>query len=115
MFGLDFAQDNGDCLRIFVFEVIGKHVLVDIAELIPHGASGRAADFFHNDGNAVFVQSLGQQALGAFIGSDEGAGVGNLFAELLQQLLHHVGVDFAETGHYNGEFLDFFVVHQREQ
>ena len=48
MVGLDLGQHHGDGLRIFVLEIVGQHRLVHVAELVPHGAAGRAADFLHD-------------------------------------------------------------------
>lgn len=74
-------------------------MLVDIAELIPHGASGRAADFFHDDGNTVFIQSLGQQTFGAFIRSHQHTGIGNTVHKFYKELFDNIGVDLAKAGH----------------
>lgn len=89
-------------------------MLVNIAELIPHGTSGRTADFFHNGGNAILIQRFGKQALRTLESADESAGVGGLFGKLLKQLLDDVGIDLAQAGHDNRKFLDFLIVHQRK-
>lgn len=89
-------------------------MLVNIAELIPHGTSGRTADFFHNGGNAILIQRFGKQALRTLESADESAGVGGLFGKLLKQLLDDVGIDLAQAGHDNRKLLDFLIVHQRK-
>src|ERR1700722_7559511 len=40
----DFRQHDGDSLRIFVLEIVGEHLLLDVGELLPHVAAGGAAD-----------------------------------------------------------------------
>ncbi len=115
MVGLDLAQHHGDGLRIFVLEIVGQHRLVDVAQLVPHGAAGRTTDFFHDHFDAVFVQRLEQQALGAFQRADQRAGGGDLIGELDEQPFDHGGIDRAEIGHGLGNLLDFLVVHHREQ
>lgn len=114
MFCLNFRENNRNRLRIFVFQIIGQNVLVNIAELIPHGTSGRAADFFHNGGNTILIQRFGKQAFRTLESTDEGAGVGGLFGKLLKQLLNDVGIDLAQAGHDNRKLLDFLIVHQRK-
>ena len=48
--GLDLREHDGDGLRVFVLEIVGEHHLVHVAELVPHGAAGGAADLFHDRG-----------------------------------------------------------------
>ena len=45
---LDLGQHHRDGLRVFVLQIVGEHVFVHVAELVPHGATGRTADFLHD-------------------------------------------------------------------
>ena len=58
-----------------------QNMFVNIAKFIPHSTSGRTADFFHNNGNTIFIQSLSQQTFSTFIRTDKRSGVGNFFGE----------------------------------
>ncbi len=91
MFRLDLGQHHRDGLGIFVLEVVGQDGFVHIAQLVPHGAAGRAADFFHDGADLVVGQDVGQQALGGFIGAHQRAGARHLADEFHQQLLDHGG------------------------
>ena len=89
--GFDFGQNDGDGLRIFVFQIVGQNLFVDVAELVPHRFTGGTADFFHDAGDAVFRQSLGQKAFGAFIVADDLARIGDFVDEVQIQLLDLLG------------------------
>jgi hypothetical protein len=112
---LDLGQDHGDGLRVFVLEVVGEHLFVHVAELVPHGAAGGAADFFHDHGDAVFIEALQQKALGGGVGADQRTGIGNGVGEVDEQAFHEVGPDGAQVRHDLGKLLDLVVFHHGEE
>jgi hypothetical protein len=97
--GLDHRQHNGDGLRIFVLQVAGENLLADIAELVPHGATGRATDFLHDLGDAVPGQGLQQQALGTLEAAEDAAGSPKVLYEIDAEIFDGVGGDGAKLGH----------------
>src|SRR5690606_1121860 len=62
--GPDFRQHYGDRLRIFILQIARENGFVHIAELFPHGATGRATNFIHDRVDAIFGEEAEQEALG---------------------------------------------------
>jgi hypothetical protein len=56
----DLRQHHGDGLRIFVLEIVGEHLFLDVGELLPHVAAGGAANFFHDVADPLGWQVLMQ-------------------------------------------------------
>ena len=89
MIGLDLGQHHRDGLRVFVLQVVGQYGFVNVAQLVPHGATGRAADFFHDLGDAIFGQGLIKQAFRSIICTNNratataGKGIGEFNEKLL--------------------------------
>ncbi|MND95402.1 hypothetical protein D3C80_876570 [compost metagenome] len=110
MVGADLGQNHGHRLRVFVLQIVGEDGLVHIAELVPHGPAGGAADFLHQGVDAVARHEGGQQTLGLFIAAHQGAGAANARDELDQDFLDHLSRDGAETGHGLGDLLDLLLV-----
>ena len=50
-------MNNGYGLRIFVLQIVREDNLVNVCELVPHGAAGRAADFIHDQLHAIFAEN----------------------------------------------------------
>jgi hypothetical protein len=67
MLPLELGQHHGHRLRVFVLEIVGEHRLVDVAQLVPHGAPGRAADFLHDLVDPLVGQAFVKQALGGVV------------------------------------------------
>jgi hypothetical protein len=53
VFRLQLGQHHRDGLRIFVLEIVGEHLFLDVGEFLPHVAAGGAADFVHDAGDAL--------------------------------------------------------------
>jgi hypothetical protein len=73
VFGPDFREHDRDGLRVFVLQVVGEHLFLDVGELLPHVAAGRTANFFHDVADALGRQVLLQQALGGVVVAGERA------------------------------------------
>ena len=114
MIRLDLGQHHGDGLGIFVLEVIRQDLLTHVAELVPHGASGRPPDLLHDVVDPFLADRLEQEPLRALVGADQRAARRDLLDELTEQPLHGVGANVPEAGHMLGNLLDFLIVHQRE-
>ena len=67
-------QHHRDGLRVFVLEIVGEHLFLDVGELLPHVAAGGAADFVHDAADALGRQVLLQQALGGVVVAQQRAG-----------------------------------------
>ena len=86
-----------------------------VGELVPHGATRGAADFFHDLGDAILVQALDEQAFGGLVGANQRAGIGNRIGEVDEQPLKQIGTDGAQAGHDLGYFPDLVVFHHRNE
>ncbi len=110
----DLGQDHRHRLRVFVLQIIGEDLLVHVGELVPHGPAGWAAQFFHDLGDALAADDLGEHAFGTFRRADQRAGRGNLFGEFHIKPLDDVGTDSAEVGHPLGNLANLLVAHVGE-
>ena len=115
MVGADARQDDGDGLRVLVLQVVGEHRFVHVAHLVPHGAAGGAAHFFHDGIDALPGQGRVEQAFGGVDGADQTARRRQLVGEFDEQPFDDRGMDIAEGRHGGGQFADFLVVHALEQ
>ena len=113
--GLDLRQHDGHRLRVFVLQVIGQHRLVDVAQLVPHGAPGGAAHLLHDLVDPLFRQGAGEKPLGGRKGADQAAGRRQLVGEFHEQALDDVRRHRAQARHRLAEDADFLVVHALEQ
>ena len=108
----DLREHDGHGLRIFVLEIIGEHLFLDVGELLPHVAAGRPADFVHDVADPFGRQILLQQTLGRVIGAHQGARRRHPRHEFKQQILDQLGLDIADRGHDDGDFTQLVVVEQ---
>ncbi|MNX78719.1 hypothetical protein D3C86_1103250 [compost metagenome] len=108
--GPDLGQDHGHRLRVFVLQIVGEDGLVHVAELVPHGPAGGAADFLHQGVDALAWHEGSQQALGLFVAAHQGAGAADAGDELDQDFLDHRRRHGSETGHGLGDLLDLLLV-----
>ena len=108
--GLIFAEHHRHRLRVFVLEVVGEHLFLDVGKLFPHIAAGGAADLLHDAADALGRQELLQQPLGGVVVAHQRAGRRHPSDELEQQVLDRLRVDSAERRHHDRKFAQFVVV-----
>src|SRR5262245_57335867 len=113
MLRLQLREHDRDGLRIFVLQIIGEHLFLDVGELLPHVAAGGAADLVHDAGHAVRRQILLQQPLGGVEIAHQRAGGRHARDEFEQHVLHRGGFDSAERGHLKRQLAHLVVVEQR--
>ena len=113
MLGLEFRQNHGNGLRVFVLEVIGENLFLDVGELLPHVAAGRSANLVHDSDDALRRQILLQQPLRGVEIAHQGARSRHPRDEFEQHVLDGVGFHGAERRHMDRQFADFVVVKQR--
>ena len=110
VFCLDLGEDDRDRLWVFILEVSSQNRFVHVAQLVPHGTTGRAANFFHDHGHAVLGQELVKETLCRVVGAKDGTCRRDLGHEFNQQLLDQCRGDCSEVRHDLRDFLDLFVV-----
>ena len=108
--GLILDEHHRDGLRVFVLEIVGEHLFLDVGELLPHVAAGGAADLFHDAADALGRQELLQQPLGGVVVAHQRAGRRHASDEFEQQALDRLRLDGAERRHHDRQFAQFVVV-----
>ena len=92
MLGPQLGQHHRDGLRVFVLEIVRQHLFLDVGELLPHVAAGRAADLVHDAADALRRQVLLQQPLGGVVVAEQRAGGRQPADEFQQQRLDQLRV-----------------------
>ena len=112
--GPDLREHHRDGLRVFVLQIVGEHRLVHVAELVPHGAAGRAADLLHQAVDLFLRQNGGEHALGLFERAHDRARARHARRRTRCTTASTTadGHD-AERGHRLGDFLDLLFVQRR--
>src|SRR5712672_166766 len=110
--GLELGEHHRDRLRVLVLEIIGENLLLDVGELLPHVAPGRASDLVHDAADAFRRQILMEQPFGRVEVAHDRAGGGEPRHEFEQQALDRRGIDGAERRHGDGELAELLVVEQ---
>jgi hypothetical protein len=61
---VDLAQNDGDGLRVFIFQKISEDLFIPIIKLAPHRATRGTTDFFHDVADPILAEDLRQHRLG---------------------------------------------------
>ena len=110
MLRLDLGKDDRDRLGVLVLEIVGQDLLVHVGELVPHRATRRAAQFFHQVVDLVLRQELHKQPVRLFVGACDGARTGQPVDEVLDQHLDGLGFHRAKVRHCPRDFSEFLVI-----
>jgi len=93
VFRADLRENDGNGLRILVLEIAREHFFLHVRELFPHVAAGGAANFFHDEIDAVVRQEFRKQTLGRDRVAHQRAGRRKLADEIHQELFDLFGLD----------------------
>ncbi len=110
VFGAQFRENDRDCLRVFVLEIVRQHLFLDVRELLPHVAACGTADLVHDAADALGGEVLLEQPFGSVVVAEQCTGGRHAADEFEQELLDGISFDRAERRHHDGDFSQFVVV-----
>jgi hypothetical protein len=112
MLGPQLGEHHRHGLRVFVLEIVGEHLLLDVGELLPHVAARRTADLLHDAADPLRRQILLQQPLGRVVGAHHRARGRHARDEFQEQAFDRRRLDGAERRHHHRELAQLVVVEQ---